>query len=243
MCTCSWKINDNGYELFFNRDEQKTRAEALPPQQFTEHGTTFLMPLDPVGKGSWIASNEHGLSVCLLNYYQGITPNGPLMSRGLLVKQLASAKDFEEVKRIINTLDLSCMASFSLLIFEAGLSKNFGSVKGLQWDGSLLKSFSPQNPMISSSVDFENVKAKRLEAFSTAKSLFEFHCSHNKESGHLSTCMHREDAKTVSLTYISISPELKTMTYLAGSPCEAIKKAKFNEKRFIIKPQSQFTLV
>jgi len=31
MCTVSWFTTENGYELFFNRDESKQRTEALAP--------------------------------------------------------------------------------------------------------------------------------------------------------------------------------------------------------------------
>ncbi len=77
MCTVSWLLHDAGYEVFFNRDEQKGRAIANPPAVFDREGTRYMMPVDPDGGGTWIAMNQHGLSLCLLNYYQGDIPDLP----------------------------------------------------------------------------------------------------------------------------------------------------------------------
>lgn len=243
MCTCSWTLNSDGYELFFNRDEQRSRAQALAPQQFTENGTSFFMPVDPMGKGTWIASNHYGLSVCLLNYYQGQTPNGPLISRGLLVKQLASSQSVIEAEAIIKSLDLSRMAPFSLLVFDADLTESNGQVHGFQWNGSQLTSFQPKSPMISSGIDFENVVEARLASYSRSQSPLEFHCHRDEISGHLGVCMHREDAKTVSLTYISVSPESKYMNYYAGSPSKQKENINLKQAQYVIKPMRDLAYV
>ena len=123
MCTASWLLEPTGYQVFFNRDEQKGRAKALPPQQFSAVGdVSFLMPVDPVGQGSWIATNEFGLTLCLLNYYQGQTPSGELISRGQLVKSFAHYSSAEQLIQDFEKLSYQHFAPFTLVIFDSELT-------------------------------------------------------------------------------------------------------------------------
>ncbi len=69
MCTVSWRAARDGYDLFFNRDELHTRAPELPPALSERDGVRFLAPRDGDHGGTWLAVNEHGLTVCLLNDY------------------------------------------------------------------------------------------------------------------------------------------------------------------------------
>ena len=112
MCSVSWLLEDNGYQVFFNRDEQKTRALAMPPKQYRVNGVDIIMPLDPTGGGSWISINEFGLSLCLLNNYQGIVPDGLLVSRGLLLKNLSSSRNISQLSVAFHKLDLHSFAPF-----------------------------------------------------------------------------------------------------------------------------------
>jgi hypothetical protein len=47
--------------LAFNRDEQRTRPAALPPQTRRYGGRTAVLPVDPVSDGTWIALSDVGL--------------------------------------------------------------------------------------------------------------------------------------------------------------------------------------
>lgn len=95
MCSVTWSLSDTGYQVFFNRDEQRSRALALPPAIYDRQGVAVMMPLDPQGQGSWISLNQFGLSLCLLNNYQGRVPDGTLISRGLLLKSLAGSSSID----------------------------------------------------------------------------------------------------------------------------------------------------
>ena len=71
MCTLTWWRGGNGaFEVYFNRDEKKTRSVAVPPGVHEVRGVRFLAPVDPDGRGTWIVANEQGLVVCLLNRWQ-----------------------------------------------------------------------------------------------------------------------------------------------------------------------------
>lgn len=69
-----------------------------------------MMPLDPQGQGSWISLNQFGLSLCLLNNYQGRVPDGTLISRGLLLKSLAGSSSIEQITLAFEKLALSRFA-------------------------------------------------------------------------------------------------------------------------------------
>ena len=89
MCTVTWirPLEAEGYDLLFNRDESLTRGPELGPEPSRQGGTTFLAPRDSDQGGTWLAVNDHGLTVCLLNGYVPSRGQAPpsWRSRGLLV--------------------------------------------------------------------------------------------------------------------------------------------------------------
>ncbi|MDD1795434.1 NRDE family protein [Enterovibrio makurazakiensis] len=227
MCTVSWLLHESGYDVFFNRDEQKGRAIAHPPQLLSQGNTSFLMPVDPDGGGTWMATNHNGLSLCLLNYYQGDIPELPLISRGLLVKMLAPSLMVSDVVSTLNNLHLGSYAPFTLLVFAPDLSSTHGHVIAFQWDGHVLTQRPSIEPMISSSVAFTEVMQARRQAHNiimteprTIEKAWEFHRSHVPEAGYKSVCMHRDDANTVSFTHLKVTPEHVEMIYVDGPPCQ-----------------------
>ncbi|MBB1314443.1 NRDE family protein [Aliivibrio sp. SR45-2] len=230
MCTVSWFTTPTGYELFFNRDEQRSRSDALTPQVFQENNVDYIMPIDPVGGGSWISLNNHGISICLLNYYQGSTPPHNALSRGLLIKELATCHHIDSIQHVLSKMDFSRFASFTLLIFHSTASNENNTVKGFRWDGQSFDSITPSSPMISSSVDAKSVIKHRLSVYKeltdsgvNRQTLSTFHQHHHAKLGHRSPCMHRQDAQTVSFTHIIVDNENNTLRYFSGSPCQTKK--------------------
>lgn len=69
MCTVTWLIDAEGYTVFFNRDELKTRSHARPPTIRKQNGVNFIAPLDLDGGGTWIGVNEFGVTCSVLNNY------------------------------------------------------------------------------------------------------------------------------------------------------------------------------
>jgi len=157
MCTVSWLLANDGYQVFFNRDEQKGRALAYSPKYFNERGIKYLMPVDPVGGGTWIAINQAGLSICLLNYYQKSTPRKDLISRGLLVKSLVSNTSLTKIRYALSKLPLQRYAAFTLLVFPSHLTAQAGDVYAVRWDGDVLTTVTAVSPMVSSSVALTEV--------------------------------------------------------------------------------------
>ncbi|GAA3918814.1 NRDE family protein [Litoribacillus peritrichatus] len=231
MCTLSWLNNDDGYEIFFNRDEQRSRAKAIPPKLLNLQDVSVLMPVDPRGNGSWISVNEFGLSLCLLNFYQGHNPRQNLKSRGQLLKTLSHFEDTKSVVLHLTSMDLTCYAPFTLVAItdkqEFSVKNTAASHQTFQWDGQHLQLVNLKRAMItSSSVMFDTVAPFRIDNFdalsssASAEDHSRFHQGHTTKEGYKSVCMHREDAKTVSFSRIHVSDKEIKFSYLDGSPCQ-----------------------
>lgn len=234
MCTLTWRITDNGYQVLFNRDEQKTRSIALPPQTFQQDDCYALMPIDPDGQGTWIATNNHGFSLCLLNNYQGQMPatikkNNALKSRGQLVRQFAFCFNEQQLEKQLGTIRWSDFPPFTLLIFDLNKLQRKPEVSAIIWDGIEVEHTKKESPITSSSFEFEQVQAARVTHFNRQTNsqsqaslceLMNYHSSHEPQAGAHSVCMHRDDAQTVSLTMINVDSNQVTMDYQPGAPCQ-----------------------
>lgn len=220
MCTLSWFTDKSGYQLFFNRDEQRSRSLALPPQWNPDGNAIY--PLDPVGKGSWIALTANGAAFCLLNNYQAATSYPGTVSRGQIIMRLLAEA---EPLNAIYQYDLSVFSPFILCHFPATLSSNAGNVSRFSWDGVTLHHTQANSPQLSSALTLAMVSQQRHAAFSntkeTAASYLQVHRSHQGEPSALSVCMHRPDAHTVSLSHIKVNQQRCQFDYYAGSPCSA----------------------
>src|SRR6516165_11404356 len=104
MCTLSWIYQGAGYHLFCNRDEKHTRRPASKPQLLTRGGMRFLAPIDGDFGGTWIAVNESGLSLALLNRGPASTAQ---LSRGLIVMNLIALPSLVDVAERFATSNLS----------------------------------------------------------------------------------------------------------------------------------------
>jgi hypothetical protein len=227
VCTVSWTEGLESFELFSNRDEQRSRPSALPPSTWTgERGGRFLAPIDSAAQGTWISVNEHGLALCLLNHYQAQPPrtDSP-KSRGWIVRGLADAGDAFVVRQALEEEDLRGYPGFRLLVLQPGEPARLAHWDGVQfaWADRV------RAPLISSGYALERVTQSRLELFRrmeaeyggvTSEMLAAYHKSELPEPGPLAVNMTREDARTVSLTTVSATPEIVELSYYPGPPAE-----------------------
>lgn len=232
MCTVSWILHEDGFELFCNRDETRRRAVALPPRPSERDGVAYLAPRDGDAGGTWIAVNELALALCLVNRYPD-PEGGAFVSRGHLVLELADARSADEVAERLQRLEdggAPRYRPFRLLTFEPGAPPLAAA-----WDGERLLPPDPEPvapPISSSSYDPAGIGAVRRRLWQeelgrelagrppTAGDLLRFHRSHLPARGPLSPCMHRDDARTVSLTRVRVTPATVEMAYAGGPPCE-----------------------
>ena len=198
MCTLTWRDQD-GLEVFFNRDELKTRSRAKPPQVYrSEKGVQYLAPIDPDAGGTWMLANEHGLIVCLLNRWHEEAELDFHKSRGLIVTKLADLNSLTEVEEL---LPLQCLGAkpFDLIAFSRG------EIAGYTWSGKALTSFQPQLPLTSSSFRFEEVKAAREKAFKESAELEQFQNPQTLPSSAFTVRMNRPDAQTWSRSQLKLN--------------------------------------
>jgi len=213
MCTVSAVHEKETFHLFFNRDEQLERPEALPPRVWPSQkpgSLPFLAPLDPQGGGSWLAVNSSGLLVGLLNNYEtGVvrTQRHP-KSRGLLVTQLAPLPSLLEVSSRVANLDLAPYAPFYLF---ACSPEEYG-IFGWSWDGEDLTFHQHTKEswlLTTSSIKGESISSHRRTCFEkTPKdqaNLEQLHHTLDLEQPERSFRILREDARTVSISHIDIS--------------------------------------
>ncbi|MFZ5627995.1 MAG: NRDE family protein [Spirochaetota bacterium] len=223
MCTVSWKLNPEGYDLFFNRDEQITRKEALPPEIMNRNKVRFIAPRDAEAAGSWLAVNDEGICFFLLNHYP--SPLRPMaQSRGNIILQLAGAEKLSEAQKILDELPLHDFAPFRIGVFVPEI----GPFSWL-WNGMTLLSEGRQTAYLtSSSYQSERVVAQRQSLFQVINpqgigDFLQMHSGHFPEKGAFSICMHRTDAETVSFSHISVRNDCVTFRYCPGSPCASTK--------------------
>ena len=230
MCTVTWLGENGGYSLLFNRDEKHTRGAAEQPRMHCRDNVRFAAPIDSDGGGTWIAVNDHGLTVCLLNAYSeaSLWAGIATESRGRLPLDVASSRSLEEVAERIDRTPLVCFAPFRLLALEpdraAGLFEWSGSKITLDPNADRLM------PLTSSSFESAAVAGSRRTVFQqyiaertaiTRASLEHFHSCHDPAPSAYSVCMHREDARTVSFSRVTVGASDVRLDYSSDSPCRA----------------------
>lgn len=231
MCTVSWIHTGGGYELFCNRDEKRSRAVADPPLLIERGGVRMAAPRDGESGGSWIAVNEFGLTVCLLNGANvtagAAIANLAVRSRGEVVMCAAVAVSPREAAGIIRRLDAGAFAPFTVVALAPSLPATV-----IEWNGAAVREISPADelmPLVSSSFDADRVRARRRWEFArvtydlggvTREALRRFHGSHLEHASAHSPCMHRPDAMTVSCSRIAVSHDSVEFEYQPCAPCE-----------------------
>ncbi|MDG2168574.1 MAG: NRDE family protein [Opitutales bacterium] len=221
MCTVSWAKRPNGYCLFFNRDESRERPVGLPPEISSFGDSRFVCPRDPVGGGTWLLVNEHGMSLGLLNYYEAQMDYQPAepQSRGLLPIAFANCQTLADIESSILEADFAPYPPFHLLAVSAKAEARL-----ITWNGKTKTIHHPEIedlPISTSSFETEEVINLRKELFKKEalpqmeqdEALGNFH-SHKKPAPDThAVLMTRSNAKTVSITQISVDGKLATMSY------------------------------
>lgn len=241
MCTLSWKTNKEGGRLvYFNRDEQLSRPLSEPPKLNNQRDTYYISPLDPKGKGTWFAVNEHGITLALLNNYDNAIglggeeiyckkpdssaqPQAP-KSRGLIIPELIFVKNIDQIGGKLSAMSLTSFDGFILCGLQAENQLCW------VWDGKHLKEkpLDDNSFLVSSSYDTDAAHRVRVnvwesiekESISDEEKLTLFHTSHLPERGPLSPCVHREKVETVSMIKAHVKKEKIQVYYKQGPACQ-----------------------
>lgn len=230
MCTVTivpFGDSTRGFRMACNRDESHDRAPAYPPIKSEADGVRYIMPVDPISRGTWVAVNEHGLALTVLNYNLPDPPTGRDKSRGDVIPSLLSATTIKEVVSRLSSIDRERMMPFRLVGCDGESVMLWRSTEPAEkveisvWD---------DEPVMwtSSGLGDHLVEQPRREVFDTlfgeniplsfAEYQHEFHCHQWPDQQHLSVCMHREDARTVSYTTVEVSDAHIKLAYHADRP-------------------------
>lgn len=237
------------YRLISNRDELRTRGRALGPRICEADGVRAMMPRDLDAGGTWIAAAEHGLVMTLLNVNPRTEdkPAGPpaTRSRGHIIPMLLGCTSLGFIESRLHGLAVEAFRPFRLIALLDG-----GALEARS-DGRTLHCTvaSTDQPLFytSSGLGDHLVEAPRRKLFeATMLSRYgergvesvsgdamldeqrAFHRHAWPDRPHLSVCMSRDDACTVSCTEVDVLPDRIVMRYL-GDPPTAGSQRRFSE--------------
>ncbi len=231
MCTVTIiPFGTGGLRLVTNRDENSARARGEPPRRVaTLDGRAAVWPIDPQSGGTWVALNDDGLVLAILNSNPGMgAPLRGLVSRGLIIPRLVSASTSEEAAELLRAMDLGPFAPFRLVATDRE------GVGEFHWDGSRLvteaRGAAPR--CFASSGLGDHLVRPRLALFEQwmaqhgagANSQDGFHRHQWPDRPEISVMMERPDARTVSLTTVEWVPGVSgVMRYEAGPERQSVR--------------------
>jgi hypothetical protein len=227
MCTVTWLQQPDGYHLLCNRDEKRTRGKATAPRVARCNGVRYIAPIDADCGGTWIAANEFGVTACLLNRGNGAEAGAKSRSRGTIIRYIMWARSVDDCGVLVQRLDLASFAPFVLVFLEPGRPALLA-----EWNGERLTiepATASDMPLTSSSYDPAGVRRFRLEEFARRVGaaeqqgpglLYWFHTSHGSSPDAYAPCMHREDAETVSFSWVIVKRDEIRFLYSPAPPCQ-----------------------
>jgi uncharacterized protein with NRDE domain len=118
MCTVTFlPLDGKHFILTSNRDEQRTRKKALPPQYHQVHGQQVCFPRDGQAHGTWIATSPQGFTLVLLNgAFESHIPHPPYrLSRGLMLLDFFR---YNNPHAFASQYDFTGIEPFTLLILR-----------------------------------------------------------------------------------------------------------------------------
>jgi hypothetical protein len=229
MCTVTVVPLENGFRLCCNRDERRERPTASPPIVQTFGCGRAMFPVDPISQGTWVAVNDAGLTMALLNRSTDsidLRDSKPRVSRGRIIPALLACGSVDEALEHCSKLDAASFDGFRLLMVQNALAIIMTSdARALTHEVTNLS-----RPMMwtSSSLGDAVVEGPRRKLFDR---LFDedrgtwlpaqrrFHRHRWRRHPEISVMMERRDARTVSRTAIDVRSHVITLTYRpVGSP-------------------------
>jgi hypothetical protein len=218
-----------GFRLACNRDESRRRAPARPPIEVRFARAWAVMPIDSDRGGTWVAVSDRGLVFAVLNYNPQASigvPPAP-QTRGAIVPALLDCPDVAAVVDHVTNIDPAAFGPFRLLVAGGG---RYAEVVSNRADVEARARDFTGTPILltSSGLGDALVEPPRRELFNRTLAVIptpaaqdEFHRHHWPERPHLSVCMSRPDARTVSYTTVEVSDGAAAMSYWPVPPDEA----------------------
>jgi len=212
-----------------NRDERIARGAGDPPEIHQPNDTTCMYPSDGAG-GTWIAANECGITLSLLNW-NGLAPNGSvaakMRSRGRVIPGLINSRSASELREASGISNFEGVLPFRLV----GVFASEREIWEWRWDSTQLASRAHEWKLqhwFSSSLSDEQSASLRgaacrdaLHELDAGSALWlrRLHASHAAGPGPFSLCVHRDDVETLSYTEVTVTPAHIQMGHSRGTPC------------------------
>lgn len=229
MCTLSVITRTNEYLLAMNRDERIVRGAGELPEIHHRNGTTAVYPSDGAG-GTWIAANEYGITLALLNWNDVVSrplDDSKTRSRGEIIPSLANATSLAGLQAAFGALNLAGIRPFRFV----GVLPSEQEIAEWGWD-SVQLTFQTRGwrslHWFSSSLSDRQAESLRGAACldgqhepdaGSALWLRRLHASHAGGRGPFSLCVHRDDIRTLSYTEVVVTPGQIQMRHFRGRPC------------------------
>jgi hypothetical protein len=220
MCTVSI-VTDNGrLTVMSNRDERRDRAVALLPRVETLGCRSAILPIDPVGGGSWIGVNDAGLVAAVLNRHAAPAAQPRRSaSRGLLVRQALRCDSIDGALRSVQALEVNSFRPFRLVLVQG---RRMALVAGDGGEFASAEAALEQPHMFTaSSLGDAFVASPRRRLFDClmhhprgwrhGQRLFHQHQWSDKRD--ISVVMERGDAATVSRTAVDVTDRSIALEY------------------------------
>jgi hypothetical protein len=225
VCTVTWLRETEGFTLLFSRDELLTRPVALGPVVHCRGGLGILAPIDPEGGGTWLAVNQSGLALGLVNGGPPLDEPRAYRSRGLLVLDLSTSRTSADLDLRLRSADLAPFRPFTLLALGP-----HNPALIAHWNGTSLDLHDGEGEAILCSAPHEHEELEPARAASlrqlmtrtaspTAADLARFHESHAAPPDSRPPCLHGERSRTVSFTTLHVTPRTISLHYRPGFPC------------------------
>lgn len=231
MCTVTSipSRGGHGLRLACNRDESPQREAARSPKLHTFGDVAALMPVDPVSDGTWIAVSDAGLIMTLLNLNP---PRGSLkkhlgltQSRGVIIPGLLHATTLDEAVTLALALEPRRFKPFRLVLLDR---EQAFELRSDAEKIATVNTFATNEPLFfaSSGLGDHLVEEPRRNLFerwlTEADDFVEmqeaYHRHYWPDRRHISVCMERAEARTVSYTVVELNALQATMTYRPAAP-------------------------
>lgn len=211
------------------------RPAALPPELRPFGARTAILPIDPSSGGTWIAANDAGLCLTLLNVNPYVRereqPGEPHyqrpFSRGAIIPRLLEFDSAATALRCAAELNPLHFPPFRLvLIDERDIAAIRSDGQALEIDPSERYSGTPATMFTSSGLGDALVEPPRRALFNAMfrdsadpiRTQDQFHRHSWPDQRPLSVCMRREEARTVSHTVVELRPDQVLFRYVPDAP-------------------------